>query len=69
MPEQYSVEEIADLNDLRRRIANGGEYTDDEVAKAISLFTRKRTEAASTAPKAPKQKKTTVKTIDLDDML
>ena len=68
MPENFTPEELADLNDLRRRIANGGEYNETEVAEAIKLFMDKRAEAAKVdKPKKKAASKRT--TIDLDDML
>lgn len=66
MPEQFTTEDLSQLNDLRRRIVNGESYTDEEVAQAIALFRQKRVEA--TQPKE-KKKKTSVKTISLDDLL
>lgn len=57
--------DIAELNDLRRRIANGGEYTDDEVAHAIATW-RSQRRAKATTEKKPKK---VVETISLDDML
>ena len=67
MPEQFSVEDLTNLNDLRRRIAADGVYTDEEVAKAISLFTVKREEALAEAKPKPKTKSKVI-AIDLDDL-
>lgn len=68
--ENFSTEEISHLNDLRRRIANGQEYSEEEVVVAIQLFAAKRAEALKMG--APSAKKSTgrkvTKTIDLDDL-
>lgn len=61
------------LNDLRRRIANGGEYTKDEVAIAIRFFhaDANHAQAASTQKKTAEKpaKKSKVVPVDLSEFL
>lgn len=68
--ETFTLEELASLNDLRRRIANGHEYNEEEVSKAINLFQAKRAEALRAVEKPAKAAKTSKssKTIDLEDL-
>jgi len=69
MPEAFTQEELVELNDLRRRIANGGEYTELELEKAISIFIEKRTQAASNSSAKTKEAKAKAVKVDLDDLL
>ena len=68
MGETFTPEEITGLNDLRRRIANDGEYNEEELQTAFQLFRTKREEASQ-----PKEKKTTTrakkKDVDLSNLL
>lgn len=54
----------ADINDLRRRIANGREYSEDEIRKAISQIRSARSSSGDSATKRKQTKKST----DLSDL-
>lgn len=65
-PETISTQQI---NDLRRRIANGRDYTYDEVRQAIEGLRTARQEAGdSAAKKKQSSSKQKAKTHDLSDL-
>lgn len=60
----------AEINDLRRRIANGREWTEDEVRKAIAQIRSQRQASGDTynanKKKSPGKKKSSP--VDLSDL-